>query len=119
MKSAFWIVFVIVIAATGCWLWYTDKQSGGETANNITQLANPAAVYCIGQGGTLDMQETIAGTQGFCVFPDGTKCDEWAFFRGEECLDRQTAELPRIVTSSGTAIGENDLLRDPLNMLPF
>ncbi|MBU1866793.1 MAG: DUF333 domain-containing protein, partial [Actinobacteria bacterium] len=23
------------------------------------------------------------GTYGVCVFPDGSECDEWAFFRGE------------------------------------
>jgi putative hemolysin len=44
-----------------------------ENAPSDTELPNPASVYCQEQG----------NQQGFCVFSDGTECDEWAFFRGE------------------------------------
>ncbi len=110
---------MIVIVATGYWLWYANEHGGEETINNSTQLANPATVNCINQGGTPDMQETTAGTQGFCIFPDGTRCDEWAFFRGEECLDKYKVELPSMVTSNKTALGGYDLPSNPLDMLPF
>jgi putative hemolysin len=36
---------------------------------------NPASVYCAELGYTLDGED--------CAFPDGTRCEEWAFFRGE------------------------------------
>jgi len=45
------------------------------------QLANPASVYCVEQGGTFKPIETEAGTAGYCEFPDGNVCEEWAFFR--------------------------------------
>lgn len=38
-------------------------------------LANPAAVYCEGSG------HSTSGDD--CVFADGTKCEQWSFYRGE------------------------------------
>jgi putative hemolysin len=46
-------------------------------------LANPASVYCEEQGYTLEMRTGDAGVYGVCIFPDGSACEEWAFFRGE------------------------------------
>ena len=48
-----------------------------------TQLANPASVNCEQKGGKLEIVEGEGGQQGICVLPDGTRCDEWAYFRGE------------------------------------
>ena len=51
---------------------------GGDDENeDETGIANPASVYCEEQGGTLDLES------GMCTFPDGSQCEEWAFFRGE------------------------------------
>ena len=47
-------------------------------------IANPASNYCIEQGGTSEIRTAEDGSQsGVCKFPDGSECDEWAFFRGE------------------------------------
>jgi putative hemolysin len=46
-------------------------------------LPNPASQFCEEQGFKLEMRTTDAGTAGYCIFPDGTECEEWAFFRGE------------------------------------
>lgn len=47
-------------------------------------LPNPASVYCEQQGYRLEIRTTADGSQaGVCMFPDGSECDEWAFFRGE------------------------------------
>jgi len=46
-------------------------------------MANPASVYCEEQGGVLDIRDTDVGQYGACVFPDGSECEEWAFFKGE------------------------------------
>jgi putative hemolysin len=48
-----------------------------------TGLANPASVYCEEQGYTLEARTDENGTYGVCIFPDGSECEEWAFFRGE------------------------------------
>ena len=47
-------------------------------------MPNPASVYCEQNGNTLEIQTAADGSQsGVCVFPDGSTCDEWAYFRGE------------------------------------
>ena len=47
-------------------------------------MPNPASVYCEQNGNTLEIQTADDGSQsGVCVFPDGSTCDEWAYFRGE------------------------------------
>jgi putative hemolysin len=47
-------------------------------------LPNPASVHCQEQGYLLEIRTDEQGNQyGVCIFPDGSECDEWAFFRGE------------------------------------
>ena len=49
-----------------------------------TGIANPASVYCINQGYNLSIRTDSDGSQtGYCIFPDGKECEEWAFYRGE------------------------------------
>ena len=53
------------------------------SAENI-QIANPASVYCVQSGYTLEIRTSTGGGQyGVCIFPDGSECEEWAFFRNE------------------------------------
>jgi putative hemolysin len=53
-------------------------------ANTNTNLANPASVNCEQKGNRLEIRTAADGSQsGYCIFPDGTECEEWAFFRGE------------------------------------
>ncbi len=51
---------------------------------NAAQMANPASVFCEENGGTSEIRTAADGSQsGACVFPDGSECDEWAYYRGE------------------------------------
>jgi len=55
-----------------------------ENLGNKTELANPASVYCEEQGYQLEIREDENGSQyGVCILPDGSECEEWAFYRGE------------------------------------
>jgi putative hemolysin len=68
------------------WAFYRGEcQPGGQPAATIEpEAANPAAAYCVQQGGQSKIVTDQAGNQaGVCVFPDGSQCDEWAFYRGE------------------------------------
>lgn len=47
------------------------------------ELANPASVFCEENGGTLEIRDEAEGQVGYCVFPDGSECEEWAYYRGE------------------------------------
>lgn len=47
-------------------------------------MANPASAYCEQQGGRVEIRTAADGGQvGYCIFPDGSECEEWAFYRGE------------------------------------
>ncbi len=47
-------------------------------------IANPASTFCTEKGNTLEIRTQADGGQvGYCVFPDGTECEEWAYYRGE------------------------------------
>lgn len=46
-------------------------------------IANPASENCIAKGGKLEIVDTPEGQQGMCTLPDGTRCEEWAYMRGE------------------------------------
>ena len=52
-------------------------------AQQSVGLANPASVHCEEEGGQVEIRDEAAGQAGYCVFPDGSECEEWAFFRGE------------------------------------
>jgi uncharacterized protein len=45
------------------------------------QMPNPASVYCIERGGAIDIKESSTGDVTYCALPDGTKVDEWEFYR--------------------------------------
>jgi putative hemolysin len=60
----------------------TDESPA--TATGSAGLPNPAAVYCQEQGYSYEIRTAGDGSQsGVCIFPDGSECDEWEFFRGE------------------------------------
>lgn len=57
-------------------------------------MPNPASVFCEEHGGKVDLRTDAAGgVAGVCVFPDGSECDEWVYFRGE-CSPGQGAVPP-------------------------
>lgn len=69
-KGVLLVVFLLLLA--GC----TPPATPG--------IANPASVYCQEQGGRLEIRTAEDGGQaGYCLFADGSECEEWAFFRGE------------------------------------
>lgn len=47
-------------------------------------MPNPAAAACVEQGFVSEIRAAADGSQyGVCIFPDGSECDEWAYYRGE------------------------------------
>jgi putative hemolysin len=76
-------------------------------------LPNPASVFCEQQGYTLEIRTAADGSQsGVCVFPDGSECDEWAYFRGE-CTPaiKETPTGPTDGNNTSWAIYTNEVLR--------
>ncbi len=75
---------VILMALTAC--SPLQVQTPEPTATDMPQvnMPNPASVYCEQQGNKLEIRTAADGSQyGVCVFPDGSTCEEWAYYRGE------------------------------------
>lgn len=70
---------VVALALAGCGDDDGDEPGGGDTT--VPQMANPASVYCEEQGGTVEMVEEADGTVGYCNLPDGTRIEEWEYYR--------------------------------------
>lgn len=60
-----------------------DGDRFTEEVEDGTGLANPASEYCEEQGGTVDIRDEEDGQVGYCVFDDGSECEEWSYYRGE------------------------------------
>jgi Tol biopolymer transport system component/putative hemolysin len=76
------IVPLIVLAflVTGCGAEPTPEARPPEEAPG---MANPAAEFCVDQGYQSEVRDEASGQVGYCRFPDGSECEEWAFYRGE------------------------------------
>jgi putative hemolysin len=91
---------VALILITAC----TATPTPTPTALPTLGMANPASVYCEEQGNRLEIRTAPDGSQsGVCIFPDGSECDEWAYFRGE-CGPTQPGVPTEAPTSIPTAV---------------
>jgi putative hemolysin len=81
-----------------------------STGAQPADMPNPASVYCEQQGNKLEIRTAVDGSQtGACIFPDGSECDEWAFFRGE-CGPSGLAPQPTDEIVNGWRTYRNELL---------
>ena len=63
------------------WAYYRRECT---PATQDAFLPNPASVFCEQQGYKVEIRTAPDGSQsGVCIFPDGSECDEWAYFRGD------------------------------------
>jgi uncharacterized protein len=91
------VSMLLAVAALAVACGQPEKPAPGPAAQQVApppggaQLANPASVNCEKKGGRLEIRTEPAGQYGVCVFADGSRCEEWALFRGKcrpgECRD--------------------------------
>jgi putative hemolysin len=85
---------IILLALTACTSLRVQTSDPAAT-EILPNMPNPASVYCEQNGNTLEIHTAADGSQsGVCVFPDGSTCDEWAYFRGECGPAIQTSPTP-------------------------
>jgi putative hemolysin len=83
------LLFIICFFITGCVHAEIHPNQNVKTETpssqpNMDTLPNPASAYCEQQGYNLEIRTADDGSQsGFCIFSDGSECDEWAYYRGE------------------------------------
>lgn len=67
--------FIVLLFVTAC--------SSAPAPLPTEAAPNPASANCVEKGGKLDIRTEANGEVGYCQFPDGSECEEWAFFRNE------------------------------------
>ena len=92
------IVFVTAsLALTAC---KSEKLQPTET----NQIPNPASVFCKENGGMEENRQAADGSvAGFCLFSDGSECDEWAYFRGE-CKVGDSLKPTEVLVTPGSSL---------------
>lgn len=67
------MILVCMVVVTGC-AAKTDKSAA-------LAMKNPAAVYCVEQGGKQESSVTSKGEVSFCLLPTGERIEQWALYR--------------------------------------
>src|SRR5512134_3321043 len=102
MKRVFTFIIVILIL-TACAVPQARTPEPVATGESQENMPNPAAAYCEQNGYEYDIHTADDGSQsGVCGFPDGSTCDEWAYFRGECSPGAQASATPAITVEATT-----------------
>ena len=94
---------IILAALTACTALPQTQVAPDTAATDMPQagMPNPASVYCTQKGYKLETRTAADGSQnGVCIFPDGSTCDEWAYFRGACGPAAQASPTPATVPES-------------------
>jgi putative hemolysin len=96
------ITFTLIwMALTACTAPWVQVPEPAVTDIPQVNMPNPASVYCVQNGNKLEIHTAADGSQsGVCVFPDGSTCDEWAYFRGECGLTAQKSPTPAMTVEA-------------------
>jgi putative hemolysin len=97
---------IILMALTACTALQVQTLEPAVTDMPQANMPNPASVYCEQNGNKLEIRTADDGSQsGVCVFPDGSTCDEWAYYRGECGLAAQNSPTTPAMTVEATIEG--------------
>jgi putative hemolysin len=105
MKSIF-ISTIILISLTACTALQLQNPEPTAKVTPPVNMPNPASVYCEDNGNVLEIRTAADGSQsGVCIFPDGSTCDEWAYYRGECSPASENNPTPATTLEATTEAG--------------
>ncbi len=94
---------ILLMTLAACTALKGQTPEPAATEMPQANMPNPASVYCEQNGNKLEIHTAADGSQsGVCVFPDGSTCDEWAYFRGECGPAAQESPTPAVTVESTT-----------------
>jgi putative hemolysin len=97
---------IILMALSACTAFQIQTLETTGTDMPQVNMPNPASVYCEQHGNNLEIHTPADGSQsGVCVFPDGSSCDEWAYYRGECGLVAQSSPTPAMAVEEQASGG--------------
>ncbi len=97
------------------WAFFRGECKVGDSLSPLN-MNNPASAYCEANTGRLEIRADANGGQvGYCIFWDGSECEEWSYYRGEcregESLMKSTTTPPAPETApDGCQIFRNEAL---------
>lgn len=74
------MALLLMLTALGSCTTQPEAAPAAPPSPPTAGMANPAAQYCIAQGGTLEIVRGAGGEYGVCHLADGVVMDEWALF---------------------------------------
>lgn len=108
--------WVLMFAAALAMLTSCTSLQAEPTATPVStdtpqaNMPNLASVYCEAQGYRSEVRTASDGIQtGYCIFPDGSECDEWMYYR-VECGPSDSSPQPANDAVDGWKTYNNDLL---------
>ncbi len=105
MRKSFPFI-IIFLALAACTIPQVQNPEPAAMSTPQVNMPNPASVYCEQYGNKLEIVTAADGSQsGVCVFPDGSICDEWAYFRGECGSAAQASPTPAIAVEASKEAG--------------
>lgn len=83
MKNAcFALASASVVLLAGC-----ANEPDEYEVKEYTALANPAAVYCVQQGGELDTVTENEKRVTYCALQNGERVEQWEYYRNNHKQD--------------------------------
>lgn len=79
VTRSIYALMLAVLIISGC----SVQPISMTTPEAAVGMPNPASQHCTDEGGRLEIRDEAGGQVGYCIFPDGSQCEEWAFYRGE------------------------------------
>ena len=90
------LTLIVIVLSASC----SPRQ---VSPTPVTNMANPASVYCEQNGNKLQIHTAADGSQnGICVFPNDSTCDEWAYYRGQCGHAEQKSPIPAMTVEIPT-----------------
>jgi dipeptidase D len=86
------IVVLLILLGSFMVACGAEPEPAATPTRPASDMPNPASAFCIEQGYELEIRDEAAGQVGYCLFPDGSECEEWAFYRGE-CAPASEGEV--------------------------
>ncbi|NOI79095.1 DUF333 domain-containing protein [Vibrio tubiashii] len=75
-KTCFALVAASVAVLASC-----ANEPDEYEVKEYTSMANPAAVYCVQQGGELETVTENEERVTYCQLPNGERVEEWDYYR--------------------------------------
>jgi len=84
IQTTLTIIFTTILFLTACASPEANQASPivPTETEHLPDMANPAAVYCVGLGYTMENVTRDGGQDADCIFPNGSRCGQWDFLAG-------------------------------------